>query len=269
MNEQMKSSVTAALAMQILDDLANRTPLRRMDSLCEQQKQVGSAKLAEHLERAGDQIAGYAYSLRRHFDALRAEAEALRAENGRLKREAKNDAIAYKAVIERQNQLREERDSFQREGIRAMEELEAARGLLREVELLAEAREHGYAERKHGDVLNYRCANAVVEMLPRIQDFLTATPQPGPDLRGLASFAMELIDGAWKGGSFDGGDIQEAGVRHGLLMVEQREESCGEHCDCAEYGFPAECYRLTPALAAHRQAQRKGDSNEAEQEATR
>lgn len=87
------------------------------------------------------------------------------------------------------------------------------------------------------------------------------TPQPGPDARGLAAFALELIDGAWEGGSFDGGDIQEAGVRHGLLTVEQRQESCGEHCDCAEYGFPAECYRLTPALAAHRQAQ-QGDSHD-------
>lgn len=84
------------------------------------------------------------------------------------------------------------------------------------------------------------------------------TPQQGPDVRGLAAFALELIDGAWKGGSFDGGDIQEAGVRHGLLAVEQREESCGEHCDCAEYGFPSECYRLTPSLAAHRQAQQGG-----------
>lgn len=83
------------------------------------------------------------------------------------------------------------------------------------------------------------------------------TPQPGPDVRGLAAFALELIDGACEGGSFDGGDIQDAGVRHGLLAVEQRQESCGEHCDCAEYGFPSECYRLTPALAAHRQAQRQ------------
>lgn len=86
-------------------------------------------------------------------------------------------------------------------------------------------------------------------------------PQPGPDVRGLAAFALEFIDGAWKGGSFDGADVQEAGVRHGLLLVEQREESCGEHCDCAEYGFPAECYRLTPALAAHRHAQRKGEQS--------
>lgn len=94
--------------------------------------------------------------------------------------------------------------------------------------------------------------NAAIDAVMR----LNATPQPGPDVRGMASFALELIDGAWKGGSFDGGDIQDAGVRHGLLIIEQRDESCGEHCDCAEHGFPAECYRLTPALAAHRQAQK-------------
>lgn len=94
------------------------------------------------------------------------------------------------------------------------------------------------------------------------QRTIADTTQPGPDVRGLVSFALELIDGAWKGGSFDGGDIQEAGVRHGLLVVEQRKESCGEHCDCAEYGFPSECYRLTPALAAHRKAQRTGESHD-------
>lgn len=91
---------------------------------------------------------------------------------------------------------------------------------------------------------------------------LYTTPQPGQDVRGLAAFALELIDGAWEGASFDGGDVQEAGVRHGLLVVERREESCGEHCSCAEHGFPIECYRLTPALAAQRQAQ-QGDSHDA------
>lgn len=99
--------------------------------------------------------------------------------------------------------------------------------------------------------------NTDLQELP-VGTMLYTTPQPSPYVRWLAAFALELIDGAWEGGSFDGGDIQEAGVRHGLLTVEQRQESCGEHCDCAEHGFPAECYRLTPALAAHRQAQQGG-----------
>lgn len=40
---------------------------------------------------------------------------ALIAENERLEREAKNDLIAYKAVIERQNELRAERDQIKAE----------------------------------------------------------------------------------------------------------------------------------------------------------
>lgn len=60
------------------------------------------------------------------YDDLHAEAEALRSENGRL--EAVIGAFKNGYSYER---LRGERDSFQREGIRAMEELEAARGLLR------------------------------------------------------------------------------------------------------------------------------------------
>lgn len=88
-------------------------------------------------------------------------------------------------------------------------------------------------------------------------DLIDALHAEAEALRALAAFALELIDGAWEGASFDGGDVQEAGVRHGLLAVERREESCGEHCSCAEHGFPIECYRLTPAIAANRQAQGK------------
>lgn len=40
------------------------------------------------------------------------EISALEAENARLVREAKNDAIAYKAVLERQDELRAERDAL-------------------------------------------------------------------------------------------------------------------------------------------------------------
>lgn len=105
------------------------------------------------------------------YDALHAEAEALRAENGRLKREAKNDAIAYKAVIERQNQLREERDSFQREGIRAMEQLEAARGLLRDIYMTCNLREmpSEYAIR---DISNQIEALLTATQAPEVRDHI-------------------------------------------------------------------------------------------------
>ena len=43
-------------------------------------------------------------------------------EVARLQRAEKNDAIAYKAALERQDELRDERDSFQRVGILAMEQ---------------------------------------------------------------------------------------------------------------------------------------------------
>lgn len=77
------------------------------------------------------------------------------------------------------------------------------------------------------------------------------------DLRGkmaerdaLRSFANEIISAAYEGGSFEGGDIQDMAVKHGLLRIESRAEECGEPCACREYGFPAECYRKTALLSA-------------------
>lgn len=61
----------------------------------------------------------------------------------------------------------------------------------------------------------------------------------------LKAFASELISASFEGGSFDGGDIQDIAVKHGLVQIEQRTEECGEVCACREYGFPAECYRKT------------------------
>lgn len=64
----------------------------------------------------------------------------------------------------------------------------------------------------------------------------------------LRAFAVEMVNASFEGGSFDGGDIQDIAVKHGLLRIEQREDECGEACGCREYGFPAECYRKTPIL---------------------
>ncbi len=66
----------------------------------------------------------------------------------------------------------------------------------------------------------------------------------------LKAFAVEMINASFEGGSFDGGDIQDIAMKHGLLMIERREDQCGEVCPCREYGFPAECYRKTPILGA-------------------
>lgn len=64
-------------------------------------------------------------------------------------------------------------------------------------------------------------------------------------MEGLRAFANEMISAAFEGGSFDGGDIQDIAVKHGLMRIETRDKSCGEACVCAEYGFPAQCYRKT------------------------
>lgn len=66
----------------------------------------------------------------------------------------------------------------------------------------------------------------------------------------LKAFAVEMINASFEGGSFDGGDIQDIAVKHGLLRIERRDDECGEACACREYGFPAECYRKTPVLSA-------------------
>lgn len=61
-------------------------------------------------------------------------------------------------------------------------------------------------------------------------------------------FARELISTAFDGGSFDGGEIQDMAVKHGLMRIERREVECGEVCACREYGFPSDCYRTNACL---------------------
>jgi hypothetical protein len=65
----------------------------------------------------------------------------------------------------------------------------------------------------------------------------------------LRQFANELINIAFEGGNADGAHIQELGVNLGLLKAETRSERCGDSCSCAEYGFPAQCFRRTAALS--------------------
>lgn len=64
----------------------------------------------------------------------------------------------------------------------------------------------------------------------------------------LRAFASELVTASYEGGSFDGCDIQDIAVRHGLLRIERRDKECGEACACREYGFPVDCYRKTALL---------------------
>lgn len=60
----------------------------------------------------------------------------------------------------------------------AKAENEKLRGLLERIATIAEEREHGYATRQHGGIVNGRCANKLVAMLPDIHATLSQQPEP-------------------------------------------------------------------------------------------
>jgi len=64
----------------------------------------------------------------------------------------------------------------------------------------------------------------------------------------LRAFARDVLRGFWE--KEGGDDLQDFGVKHGLLIPTVMQERCGESCSCAEYGadFPATCYRYAPIL---------------------
>ena len=108
----------------------------------------------------------------------------------------------------------------------------------------------------HGDSESISAAKAIVLEGERLRAELASTEQSRRSffdlsqdlekrLAPMKAFASEMIGAAFEGGSFDGGDIQDIAVKHGLLQIEQRTEECGEVCACREYGFPASCYRKT------------------------
>jgi len=68
------------------------------------------------------------------------------------------------------------------------------------------------------------------------------------DLEKLRGFANRIME-SWPTGDVDGGDLQEAAEKFGLIEPHQVTEACCEGCNCAEYGdFPQTCYRKTPLL---------------------
>ncbi len=73
-------------------------------------------------------------------------------------------------------------------------------------------------------------------------------------LREFAKAMIELAD--WpEGGDIDGFDFQDAAVKHGILIPEQRSEPCGEDCACNSYYGDNEwkdgiaCYQIAAALS--------------------
>lgn len=89
--------------------------------------------------------------------------------------------------------------------------------------------------------LNFQREARALYLRPAAQ----AVKLPGP----LAAFAVEVITVSYEGGSYDACEIQDMAVKHGLLRIEERNEPCRpDGCACAQYGFPAECYRHTDAM---------------------
>lgn len=60
-------------------------------------------------------------------------------------------------------------------------------------------------------------------------------------------FVDDLISGVFEGVAFDGGDIQEIAVKHGLLEETTMNEPCEQWCQCyqMEATFPVQCFRKT------------------------
>ena len=65
-----------------------------------------------------------------------------------------------------------------------------------------------------------------------------------PDWEG---FVREMFDDAHDRGDWDGGTIQDVAEKHGVLIRTKVTEPCDpDHCVCAEYEMPTECFRLAP-----------------------
>ena len=80
------------------------------------------------------------------------------------------------------------------------------------------------------------------------------------ELDALRAFAQDVME-CWPIGDLDGGTLQDAAEKHGLLKPEVRHEDCsdtnGNGCNCAGNCSPKEwedgvvCYRKTELLLGH------------------
>jgi hypothetical protein len=78
----------------------------------------------------------------------------------------------------------------------------------------------------------------------------------------LRAFAQDVMR-AWPEGDVDGGELQAAAIRHGLLRETHPKEPCGEGCTCVEYysdedftDGTAYCYKPTELLSPNAGNQR-------------
>lgn len=65
----------------------------------------------------------------------------------------------------------------------------------------------------------------------------------GPDWEAFGRAILAERDG------WDGFDLQDLGVEHGVLIAISVTEPCGDGCVCAEYAdeWPTTCYRVPEA----------------------
>lgn len=117
----------------------------------------------------------------------------------------------------------------------------AVRALIAEIDLLKDDLQ----------ISSHACFLSIAEKMSlqgKLHSLLDANARLSEYPARLRAFANELISASYEGGSFDGCDIQDIAVRHGLLRIERRDGECGEVCACREYGFPVDCYRRTSLL---------------------
>jgi hypothetical protein len=90
------------------------------------------------------------------------------------------------------------------------------------------------------------------------EDYVPRThPQDASgDAAKLGAFAASILNlnEDWIG-DVDGGTLQDAAEKCGLLQAVEVSEPCGEGCNCAGYGdFPQTCYRPTETMKRAMQA---------------
>lgn len=64
------------------------------------------------------------------------------------------------------------------------------------------------------------------------------------------AFVREIFAGGYERGDWDGADLQDLGVKTGVLKeVPVTEPCCADECHCAEYdNLPGTCYRFALSL---------------------
>lgn len=112
-------------------------------------------------------------------------------------------------------------------------------------------------ERWRGDVASLlsrhqRFAQMAVEDFARLLAAAEQQQQMEAELVSLLAFSGEILrrhrgDDPHDIGDVDGGTIQDAAVKFGLLESREVKEPCGVSCVCAEVGeFPRRCYFYSP-----------------------